>query len=95
MQFENDIPKHKKKKNRSAPQKVNHKHNYIDVIGRVHTKNGVYHMPYSQCTECGKLKMGSLWFSSDFNIPHYTRIINNIEEIQELNPDLKIVDVYW
>lgn len=90
MSIENEIPKHRKKKNSStsnANEKSDHKHEYVDClfIEKTFPHKGTY------CKLCGKI--GDLSFFETTKTEDGYRLVLEAEEVFEKYKDLEQIHV--
>lgn len=87
--LDKEIPYRKKKGSRKI-KKSNHKHEYEEVI--VTTDKHRFISKGRQCKVCNKTEEVGV-FTEKEEGRHYTRMLNDLEEIKELYPEMKIVKI--
>lgn len=98
--------KHRKKRVKKAPKKADHKHEYIDFIGRKkkeyfdslvgHKGESEYaYVPIKKCSICGKIENTHFAFTKEIvsNGRKYRQMLFELEDIKKEYPELDIVDM--
>lgn len=94
--FINEVPKHRKRKNKKKAPKANHKHIYEEVIGlkkSKHNDNKIKAYPYQQCSICQKLTQDKMFFSIDSDKYGMKQMLFNYEEVKKHFPNLREIIV--
>jgi hypothetical protein len=89
MDFENDVPKYRKKSTRQPPVKSKHKHLYKDCLLKKIDENKAYKSEY--CTVCGKI--GKTLFFETKPFKNGYRIMISQEELLSKYKDLEIFNI--
>ena len=91
-----EIPKYKKKAKKKKIKKANHKHDYVEVIGKYIEQDGKSCVfPAKRCNICGKAERTLAFFTREekYNGKNYYELLSNENEVKKLHPELDIVEV--
>lgn len=90
--FIDEVPKHKKRKGKTAPKKSSHKHIYKSYIGLV-VKGSSWrknrYFPVTVCNVCGKVGKVGLHFTERTERGYFS-VIDDVDRIKVLNPELEV-----